>query len=106
MHGEERTPEQPWLDFQKKSQLLDSNLKNLKSVVEIQAHYHLFIRTSDNQNSIFDGLDVFKQTVNYNTRGLVFLEGSSFDGALADILLIILVFPWQLMHAFALEIVL
>ena len=73
--------------------------------MEIQAHYHLFIRTSDNQNSIFDGLNVFKQIVNYNTRGLVFLEGSIFDGALADILLIIPVFPWQLMPLFALAIV-
>lgn len=48
-----------------------------------------------NQNSIFDGLNVFKQIVNYNTRGLVFLEGSIFDRALADILLIIPVFPWH-----------
>lgn len=85
---------------------MDSNLKSLKSVVEIQAHYHLFIRTSDNQNSISDGLNVFKQTVNCNTRGLVFLEGSIFDGALADILLIMPIFPWKLMPAFALETVL
>lgn len=48
---------------------------------------------------------MFKQTVNYNTRGLVFLEGSGFDRALADILLIIPVFPWQLIPLFALEIV-
>lgn len=48
-----------------------------------------------NQNSILDGLNVFKQIVNYNTRGLVFLEGSIFDRALADILLVIPVFPWH-----------
>ena len=48
---------------------------------------------------------MFKQIVNYNTGGLVFLEGFSFDRALADILLIIHVFPWQLMPLFALAIV-
>lgn len=48
---------------------------------------------------------MFKQIVNCNTGGLVFLEGSSFDRALADILLIIPVFPWQLMPLFALAIV-
>lgn len=103
MHSEKQTSEQPLLDFQKNSNYW--TLKSLKSVVEIQAHYHLFIRTSDNQNSIFDGLNVFKQIVNYNTRGLVFLEGSIFDSALAGILLIIPVFPWQSMPLFALAIV-
>lgn len=48
---------------------------------------------------------MFKQIVNYNTRGLVFLEGSIFGRALADILLIIPVFPWQLMPLFALAMV-
>lgn len=48
---------------------------------------------------------MFKQIVNCNTGGLVFLEGSSFDRALADILLIIPVFPWQLLPLFALAIV-
>lgn len=72
--------------------------------MEIQVHYRLFVRINDNQNSIFGGLSVFKQIVNRNTRGLVFLEGSIFEGALDDILLIIPIFPWQWMSVFALEI--
>lgn len=54
MGSEERTPEQCWMDFQKKSQLSDSNLKSLKSVAEIQAHYRLFTRTSDKTVSLMD----------------------------------------------------
>lgn len=73
--------------------------------MEIQAHYHLFIRISDNQNSIFDGLNVFKQIVNCDARGLVFSEGPIFSGAFTDVLLIIPIFPWQWVPVFALEIV-
>ena len=52
MHSEKQSSEQPLLEFQKKKISNYWTLKSLKTVVEIQAHYRLFMRTSDSIKTV------------------------------------------------------
>lgn len=53
MHSEKQTSEQPLLELKRKKKFSNYwTLKSLKTVVEIQAHYRLFMRTSDSIKTV------------------------------------------------------